>query len=244
MKERYNIKEVSEILNVPKSTLRYWDSENIIQMDRNQINDYREYSVRQIVDISDIAFYRSIDVPITKLKNIYEMNLDEFDHILEDTRKDIDNQIVELKKKRRGIIARKEKIKELELLSSNPYTTSIPDMDIIIDFDMSHFIELDPYDFAILFSPDNNYRLQYGTILSSDSINKKIIWEDNHSDTKYMQCLLKISVDNPEDNNLIEHLDYMNEMGYKTGKVIGRYLITATDIIRYEYYKIWIEILD
>ena len=39
-------------------------------MDRNRVNDYREYTLKQIVDSSvDIALYRSINVPIAKLKS-------------------------------------------------------------------------------------------------------------------------------------------------------------------------------
>jgi DNA-binding transcriptional MerR regulator len=244
MKDKYNIKEVAEILNVPKSTLRYWDSEDLIMMDRNQINDYREYSVKQIVDISDIAFYRSINVPITKLKKIYEMNLKEFDYILEETGKDIDAQIAALKTKKKGIVSRKEKIRELEFLSINPYLKSNPDMDAIVDFHMSHFVDIDPYDFAILMSPKDNYRIQYGSIISCPANDDTIIWNKANLHISYIQCLLKVCVDNPEKNNLDEHLLHINQMGYKAGNIVGRYLITATDDIRYEYYKVWIEIIN
>lgn len=243
MKDKYNIKEVSEILNISKSTLRYWDSEKLVQMERNQLNDYREYNIKQIVDISDIAFYRSINVPITKLKKVYEMNLAEFDQILDDTQKDIDLQIAELKKKRKGIMARKEKIRELERLLAEPYTISIPDMSTIVEYDIKHFAEIDPYDFAIVISDDSN-SVQYGAIISNNPNTKDILWEKSKISNPYIQCLLQISVDNPEINNLEEHLEHIENMGYRTGILIGRYLITATENIRYEYYKVWIEILD
>lgn len=244
MKDKYNIKEVSDILHISKSTLRYWDSEKLVQMERNQLNDYREYNIKQIVDISDIAFYRSINVPITKLKKIYEMNLAEFDQILDDTKKDIDLQIAELKIKRKGINARKEKIRELERLLAQPYTISIPDMSTIVDYDLKHFAEIDPYDFAIVIPTEHRNSLQYGAIIMKDANTKDILWEKRNFSNQYIQCLLQISVDNPEINNLAIHLEHIENMGYRTGIVIGRYLITATENMRYEYYKVWIEILD
>ncbi|HAX53481.1 MAG TPA: MerR family transcriptional regulator, partial [Lachnospiraceae bacterium] len=39
MRERYNIGEISEIFQIPKPTLRYWESENLIQLNRNEEND-------------------------------------------------------------------------------------------------------------------------------------------------------------------------------------------------------------
>lgn len=48
-------------------------------MDRNVVNDYREYTLKQIVDSSvDIALYRSINVPIAKLKSEVKLEVTEY----------------------------------------------------------------------------------------------------------------------------------------------------------------------
>lgn len=244
MKEKYNIREVSDIFKVPKSTLRYWDAENLIRIERNQINEYREYTLQQLIEISDIAFYRSINVPIAKLRKRHEMNINDFEDILNETQKDIDVQIRQLKEKKKRIIARKDMIRELEMLHTEPYTNSNPNMNRIINFDISHFCEQNPNNFAILISPDDNYSLQYGTVISGTSQSNNLIWESSKDKNKFIQCLLKVSVDHEEQNNLKEHFSYIEKSGYKVGKIVGRYLITATEDIRYDYYKVWIEIFE
>lgn len=244
MKEKYSIGEVSEIFKVPKSTLRYWDSQKLLEMERNAINDYREYSVKQIVELSDIAFYRSINIPIEKLKRLYEINIDEFDDILQETQKDIDEQIEQLKKKRQVIIARRDKIKELKMLQAQSYTFGKPDMERMYEFDVSHFYDQNPYNFAILISAEDNFAVQNGSIIMKGSQSDDVIWESSQSGERYVQCLLKVSPDNPECSNLLEHLEYMRRSGYEVGAIVGRYLITAMEEIRYDFYKIWMEVME
>ena len=39
MEKNYTIKDVSELLNIPKSTIRYWDEQGLISTTRNEEND-------------------------------------------------------------------------------------------------------------------------------------------------------------------------------------------------------------
>ncbi len=247
MKEKYNIGEVSDIFKIPKSTLRYWDSENLIQMDRNEENEYREYNFKQIIDISDIVFYRSLNIPIAKMKKIFDFTLEEFDNILYDTQDNIEAQLLKLEEIKKGIILRRSKIKEVELLQGAPYSKSIPDISRMIEFDISHFHKTNQDDYTILISRKENKGIQYGIAtsldISEDELNGRVLWENNPSGKEFIQCLLRISVDAPEENNLKEHLDYIESQGYQAGQIIGRYLITAMDGIRYDYYKVWIELV-
>jgi DNA-binding transcriptional MerR regulator len=243
VKEKYNIGEVSEIFKVPKSTLRYWDAESLIQMDRNQVNDYREYSIKQILEISDIAFYRSLNIPISKLRKIFEVTLDEFDDILCDTQNDLDTQIAKLEEIKQGIRMRRNNIKEVSLLQAAPYSKCKPDFQRMVEFEMSHFHKKNPNDFAILMNINENSEIQFGSIASEEDKNTDIIWEFGESKNNFIACILKVSVDNPEENNLKEHLNYINSKGYRAEKIVGRYLVTATEELRYDYYKIWMEVL-
>ncbi len=242
-KEKYGIGEISEIFKIAKSTLRYWESENLIRLERNETNDYREYTLKQMVDISDIAFYRSLNVPVTKLKRIYEMDINDLSIMLSETQKDIDNQISMLLSRREGILSRKEKIQQLAKLQVEPYTKGKPDMDRITLFDMSQFYMQNPYDFAIVIPPEANSSLKYGVVISENTKEDEVIWENKLPQGDFIQCLLKVSSDDPDQNNLAEHLEHLANQGYKTGVIVARYLTTALETIRYDYYKAWIEIL-
>ena len=91
MNNHLTIGQLSETLGIEKSTLRYWDSQGIITLTRNDSNNYREYSKQDITEISDIAFYRSIDMPIKQCKEINQMPVEQ----LKETFEEIDQKITE-----------------------------------------------------------------------------------------------------------------------------------------------------
>jgi DNA-binding transcriptional MerR regulator len=241
MKDKYSIKEVADIFQIPKSTLRYWDKENLVQLERNHQNDYREYTLKQLMDVSDINFYRGINVSISNLKKMHEMNLKEFEEILSETQDAIELQLEELIKKREGILYRREKITELKRLQTSPYSFSEPDTNRICQFEVHHFSFKNAYDFAILFTPENNYQIEFGSVIADEAITGQTMWEKSDKSKGFIECLLKVSVDNPNKNNLEEHLSFVRT-NYTVGTIIGRYLMTAVEDIRYDYFKIWIEL--
>lgn len=49
------IKDISEIYGIPKSTLRYWDSEGLIHFNREPSNSYRQFDLKTIMNVGDIA---------------------------------------------------------------------------------------------------------------------------------------------------------------------------------------------
>lgn len=59
----------------------------------------------------------------------------------------------------------------------------------------------------------------------------------------YLKGLLKVEYDNMINNNHNELISNANSLGYKTGLIMGRYLITACEDKRYDYYEVWIELL-
>ena len=59
----------------------------------------------------------------------------------------------------------------------------------------------------------------------------------------YMEFLLKININNYQDNNLTDIRSQLSKQGYQTGTVYARYLLMGGSLPdRYEYYHAWIEI--
>lgn len=56
MEKNYTIKDVSELLNIPKSTIRYWDEQGLISTTRNEENGYRTFDLEDLFKIYDIDF--------------------------------------------------------------------------------------------------------------------------------------------------------------------------------------------
>lgn len=99
MEKFYNLKEVAEILNVNKETLRRWDRSGKFSSTRHPINNYRVYpssKVNQLVKELQLEFYsekKSIKLPQPFFKNdsgaIYNMDALQF-------LKSIENESVDL----------------------------------------------------------------------------------------------------------------------------------------------------
>ena len=68
MEKNYTIKDVSELLNIPKSTIRYWDEQGLISTTRNEENGYRTFDLEDLFKIYDIDFYRKMGIPIKDIK--------------------------------------------------------------------------------------------------------------------------------------------------------------------------------
>ena len=60
MVKTLNIGELSNVLNVSPSTLRYWESIGIINPKKNKVNSYREYDFSDIMNLSDVLFYKNL----------------------------------------------------------------------------------------------------------------------------------------------------------------------------------------
>ncbi len=99
MEKFYNLKEVAEILNVNKETLRRWDRNGKFPSTRHPINNYRVYpssKVNQLVKELQLEFYsekKSIKLPQPFFKNesgaLYQMDVLQF-------LKSIENESVDL----------------------------------------------------------------------------------------------------------------------------------------------------
>ena len=73
--KNYTIKDVSELLNIPKSTIRYWDEQGLISTTRNEENGYRTFDLEDLFKIYDIDFYRKMGIPIKDMLNLYKRHL-------------------------------------------------------------------------------------------------------------------------------------------------------------------------
>ena len=64
MEKNYTIKDVSELLNIPKSTIRYWDEQGLISTTRNEENGYRTFDLEDLFKIYDIDYIKRL-LPIS-----------------------------------------------------------------------------------------------------------------------------------------------------------------------------------
>lgn len=253
MTSKYNkISDVAKLFGIPVSTLHYWEKEGLFNVARIEDNKYRKFSHSDILNIWEIMLYRELEVPIDRIGSILDSNVDNLLLIYEDNEIKINNQINNLNKKLERINRQKEAIATISNLRDSGIVLAVPDVDrCVLDEFTIESIKcslVNPYNCMMYIS--GREKIEYVRCLAindKDSITKSgentnIVWHKD-TDKKYMQFLWKINIDNVMDNNLESVVLDICKMGYKTGEVIGRYLLIATEEgKRYEYYKGFIEI--
>jgi DNA-binding transcriptional MerR regulator len=247
MENKHNIKEISELFQIPKSTLRYWHGEGLIHFDRDLSNDYRRFSLKTIMDISDIAFYRSLNVPIEELKHLTERNIDELEDMIKESGRKVEEQIHELQEMTRKIETRMKRINQYRQFLEQPYSLGKPNFQKLVinnfmDREYTQQYLSDPYSAAILIPYEDKSKFEYGIVVTNEYHGSDLLWTMDESSSDFVHCLLKVPAYTSNTDCLNEHQLYFHEHGYKMGLAVGRYLVTAYDKCLYDYYEGWIEI--
>ena len=246
MSKRYTLDKISKLFQIPKSTLRYWESEGLISSIRNEENDYREYDTNNLVEICDIKFYRSLNFPIKNLREVWQMSISESEELLNNSHKEIESKIAALHNTLHKIDGRLANIKLFNYLKDNPYHIDTPPFSKIIYLHLSETENVIEYikdqsllSFAI---DDISCAIKsYGTILNGETKNThKILWESDNIPHTYITCLLKVKNTIIDKDNLNEHLQYIKSINKKAGAILGRYLVS--DSLE-DYFQVWIEII-
>lgn len=250
MKRLYSIGEVSELLDIPRSAIRYWDAEGLIHAAREEENGYRLFDIDAIFQVYDINFYRKLDIPMKQMKNLYSKSLNEMYDILAETEQRLDHEKKILEQKHKEVLSRKKQLKEM--IDSEPDKfpeEEIPFQKIVVaaSDDLLYSKEyLKNYSSFVIYFPENNQNSIYG--FCTDEHTKELpgsqtIWQNDPA-KKYVRFLLKVEVNNTKNNNLSEVKDRLQKQGYRLGQTIGQYLLTHTtkEKISFEYYRAWIEV--
>lgn len=279
MKQINRIKEVSELLHIPASALRYWDDEGLIHFERSGDNNYRYPTTQTMLDICDVMFYRSLSLSIKEIKAIPGMSVDSLERTLDSNAENLEEQIRLIQQTLKKLHTRRnmaERIRELEHSSFHLVHERLPDMKEFFteDKESLQIYVNDPYRTAVLIHPSLSPKPQYGYFTetvhaasmemsrtASTEMSRTASMEMSRTasvtpsagtdsllrkrDTAprvYLRGLLKMESETPSRHNAVEFLDAARSMGYGTGLLAGRYLLTACDKVRCDYYEAWLEL--
>lgn len=126
LKLKFTIGEVSNILNIPIDTLRYYDKIGLLSPQRD-LNKYRYYYLEQLDSLITIRMLRAMDVPIERIHALLtDDSLNDMHELLVSKQKDIDRQLTYLKNLSQKLDFLKDKFQHfeesdvIELVQSNP----------------------------------------------------------------------------------------------------------------------------
>lgn len=67
-----NIKQAEEATGIQKRNIRFYEKEGLVVPERNESNDYREYSLEDIQNLKLIRMLRTLDMPLDQIKDILD----------------------------------------------------------------------------------------------------------------------------------------------------------------------------
>lgn len=70
MKIKYNIKEVAELFNITTNKIRFYEKKGLIIAARDEENNYRYYTEKDLVKLQTILMYRLLNIPIEDIEDI------------------------------------------------------------------------------------------------------------------------------------------------------------------------------
>jgi len=112
MRKTLSIQEFSKISDVEASTLRYWDEiELFTPVARNPENNYRHYTLAQLVALNFVTTLSSLDIPLKVIAELREQrNPEQLLEILQKIEKRMDMEMRNLRYRYSMIHARRELI--------------------------------------------------------------------------------------------------------------------------------------
>lgn len=190
---------------------------------KNTENNYREYTVADLMNLSDLIFYKSLGIPLKQIQTLEHSTPEEHEILFH------------------------EKIEELKL---HPLKITDIDTDCIVSFDLIEIDKLrqyieNPYLYSRVQHSDNIRTEQRGLTISTEQRSHfpkaEVLWQKNSH--TYITCLMKEEITDGYPNNLSELLAHIQK-NYRTGSVISRFLLCARENGKlYDFYKTFVEII-
>ena len=100
---KYLINEIASILHIPASTIRFWEQKGIIRLKKNKSSNYREFTISDLMTLSDIKLYKNSGLALNQIKEIQKMTPQEHKILLE-------QKAIELKQQQQELLKQIEKI--------------------------------------------------------------------------------------------------------------------------------------
>lgn len=240
----FNIDYVSKLLGIPKSTLRFWEEKNLIQIKRDD-NGYRVYSTRDIINIADIMSYKDLGIKISDIQDLSSNSLISQEKFINESLIETQKQINNYYKILDNLNNKKKQLQKLSILQKNEYTTENIQFDTVVEFNIHDD------DLIKLYSQNTSLYIRYynstdmdiekrGIIVNSSNEKNNVLWTNNKE--KFIVFMVKEIVNAGYKSNSPDKLKKINS-SLNTGIILLEYLTTALDnddIV--DYYKAHLEI--
>lgn len=250
MDKKFQIGEIASFFDIPASTLRYWEDKKVLHPGKKCENNYRNYTIEDLMTISDVIFYKNLGLQLKEICGMEDSTPKQHHELFAEKILELQQEQKMLTKRMQKLRYRMQAIEMLDILKEQPYQETDIDTECIISFDLierdklRQYIE-NPYLYTrVQYSHSLSYEQRGITIpieMSSSFPKSSILWQKQS--TRYITFLMKEEVTDDYPNDLSEHLAYIQKT-YRTGAIISRFLLCAQENGKtYDFYKTFVEIL-
>ena len=136
MDHLFQIGEISQFFDVPASTLRYWEDKGILHPEKQSENHYREYSIEDLMTISDVIFYKNLGLQLKEIRDMGGLTPVQHGQLFAEKLSELEQQQKLLTHRMEKLRRHIQAVKILEELKNDPYQESGIDTDCIVSFDL------------------------------------------------------------------------------------------------------------
>lgn len=241
----YDIKHAARYLGVAPSTLRFWESRDLISAGRDKANDYRRYSLHDLIDASEIAFYRKLGVPVKELEGYRTLSTEGLDTALARTEASIEQRIAELEAMRTRLARQRALNASAEELRRGGMRHTAPAIERLsaIDYDAPepwNLLVEEPWRYGVYIDAQRPDAV-LEAVVDADA-DTKVLWRRAEYGTQAtcLECLLKVTP-NLDRSNAALLLGQARGQGLEPRGIVGSYLLTASDRSgRWDLHRAWI----
>lgn len=244
------IGEISEILNVPTSTLRFWEEKGLFQVAKG-LNSYRSYTTTDLIHIADILFYRNMGIPVKDVGDFTSVSLSEHGEALKSVQERLMEKIQKYEHMYQQVCRQQQRYYTLLQLMVKPFVFEDIPFSCVVSWDfrekarMQQYVE-DPSCYVWYRDTNHDSGGQKGLIVPAPLENgeSSVLWHKTPG-TKYLTFPVRAIVS--RDYEGLEALDDVARVQSRcrTGCFMARYLLSCKENGQtVEYLKGYLEVHD
>lgn len=135
MDSHFQIGEISRFFGIPASTLRYWEDMGVLNPLKGSENHYREYTVEDLMTISDVIFYKNLGLSLKQIRGMESATPEQHNRLFMEKLSELDQQQQLLQQRMQKLRNHMKAIQMMDELKENPYRETDIDTDCIVSFD-------------------------------------------------------------------------------------------------------------
>ncbi len=247
MNHLFTISEVSQLLNIPASTLRFWEDEGLIFVTKSD-NHYRKYTLKNIVQIAEIMFYRNLGISIKQIKQFENYTLAQHYESLSFRSNQVKQLILQKEKMYEGLVYKINQLDKIKYLKDIDFKYERIPFNSVVKFEytdkkklLNYIDDLSCY-IRYWSGPDIKNETR-GICTDEVDTNDVILWKKT-DDKMYAVFLIKEIVTQNYKSDIKEKLEAIKKK-HKIGAVLAQYLATGMENGEpIDFLKAYAEILD